>query len=80
MTGPKPLCQDWSCPARVSCARHFGRSAAYATMAEPGTTPLMDRSPRQPGADTCEQYAFDTAFRPHMLSIVDQAKLIEAPR
>jgi len=25
-------CDDWECPARVSCARHFGRSSAYAAM------------------------------------------------
>lgn len=27
-------CDDWGCPARRSCANHFGRSEAYAKMAE----------------------------------------------
>ncbi len=26
-------CDDWACPAKASCARHFGRSHAYAAMA-----------------------------------------------
>lgn len=30
----KPLCDDWTCPARVSCAHHFGRSRAYAAMSD----------------------------------------------
>lgn len=28
----KLYCDDWRCPARVSCAHHFGRSSAYASM------------------------------------------------
>lgn len=26
------LCDDWTCPSAQSCARHFGRSQAYAAM------------------------------------------------
>jgi len=28
----KVWCDDWRCPARQSCANHFGRSEAYAAM------------------------------------------------
>jgi hypothetical protein len=28
----KVWCDDWSCPARPSCANHFWRSKAYAGM------------------------------------------------
>lgn len=31
----KVWCDDWRCPARVSCKHHYGRSAAYAGM-KPG--------------------------------------------
>lgn len=27
-------CDDWGCPARASCALHFGRSHAYAAMSD----------------------------------------------
>ena len=54
-------CDDWSCPARVSCARHFGRSVEYAEMRDarvsighgPGT--IYWRGVR----DHCERYQFD---------------------
>lgn len=34
MSERKTWCDDWSCPARASCAHHFGRSGAYAAMRE----------------------------------------------
>jgi len=30
----KVWCDDWQCPARRSCAHHFGRSHAYAAMSK----------------------------------------------
>lgn len=30
----KVYCDDWRCPARASCAQHFGRSQAYAAMSD----------------------------------------------
>ncbi len=54
-------CDDWSCPVRVSCAKHWGRSHAYAAMAEkhkpvghgPGTH--FFRGIRE----QCDHYEFD---------------------
>ncbi len=54
-------CDDWSCPARVSCARHFGRSRAYAGMWENhgstghGAGTWFWRGVR----DHCPRYEFD---------------------
>lgn len=34
-TARPKFCDDWQCPARVSCAKHFGRSKEYAAMQMP---------------------------------------------
>jgi hypothetical protein len=39
-SGKKWLCQDWRCPARNDCGRHFGLSKAYAAMELVKTTAL----------------------------------------
>ena len=53
----KTWCDDWACPARVSCAHHFGRSAAYGGVRE-HHEPIRRRS-RMPDADSCPDYRFD---------------------
>lgn len=53
------FCEDWSCPAGISCAHHFGRSEVYAGMSvEPGATKLW-KGPRTAGAESCSEYARD---------------------
>lgn len=53
------VCQDWGCPARASCARHFGRHLAYWSMSvEPRQ--FMKRE-RKPGFESCLEYEPDTA-------------------
>lgn len=59
----KTWCDDWTCPARVSCAHHFGRSAAYAGMKPAKTghgfgTPY-DRFETKGDPDSCPAYRFD---------------------
>lgn len=39
-SGKKWLCQDWGCPCRYNCGRHFGLSKAYAAMDLVKTTAL----------------------------------------
>lgn len=52
-------CEDWSCPAAVSCKWAWGRSAVYAAMSEePGRTPLW-KGPREQGAESCDRYQRD---------------------
>lgn len=48
-------CDDWGCPARVSCALHFGRSAAYAAMRRARTR----ARPRPKHAGSCPDYRRD---------------------
>lgn len=51
----RPYCDDWQCPAAVSCALHYGRSSAYAAMrAAP-----VERRDRDPKRDSCADYEFD---------------------
>jgi hypothetical protein len=52
-----PLCDNWACPAAVSCALHFGRSRAYAAMSL-DHTPLRTRALPK-GADACAEYRCD---------------------
>jgi hypothetical protein len=58
-------CDDWACPAHVSCARHFGRSAEYAAMKMPapstghGPGTIYWRGVR----DHCAKYEFDQPKR-----------------
>jgi hypothetical protein len=51
-------CEDWACPARVSCALHFGRSADYARMDERRRFTLK-KFDRDPSKDCCTEYEFD---------------------
>jgi hypothetical protein len=67
MTERPTYCDDWSCPAAVSCAKHFGRSRAYYRMDDkarvghgPGT--IYFRGIR----DSCERYEFD-AIKPWLM-------------
>lgn len=48
-------CDDWSCPAAVSCAQHFGRSIEYALQKQVETMKFR----REPGKTSCAAYAFD---------------------
>lgn len=60
-TARPAYCDDWSCPARVSCAKHFGRSVEYAGMRMPapstghGAGTIYWRGVR----DHCPKYEFD---------------------
>lgn len=61
----KVWCDDWSCPARASCANHFGRSAAYAGMregakAEHGPLTAYDRH-QSDDRQNCDKYRRDRA-------------------
>lgn len=61
----KIWCDDWSCPARVSCAHNFGRSAAYASMRERvmvahGPFTSYDRHASEEG-QSCDAYRRDRA-------------------
>jgi hypothetical protein len=58
----KVYCDDWSCPARVSCAHHFGRSAAYAGMREGSKVESVVHSgiyKRDADKDSCSEYRLD---------------------
>ena len=58
MSKAKPVyCDDWACPAHVSCARHFGRSNHYAAMSEVGYT--LEKLARDPQKEFCPSYEFD---------------------
>lgn len=52
-----PLCDNWSCPAWVSCAHAVGRSGAYAAADTTG----MEIETRHvlPGKDSCRDYRRD---------------------
>lgn len=56
-TDPGPLCDNWACPAKVSCALHIGRSAAFAAIAE--RTPSTRTRTLPDGADSCAEYRTD---------------------
>lgn len=46
------MCQDWGCPARVSCGRHFGLSRHYAAMTVfPGALVTPSRE-----GESCQHY------------------------
>lgn len=53
----RAYCHDWACPARASCALHFGRSKAYWAM----TTKDADgvNAKRPPEAEACDLYVRD---------------------
>ena len=55
-------CEDWRCPARNECERHFGRSYAYAAMIS--WTDGKDKTPfftpdRPPFAAQCQHFRRD---------------------
>lgn len=60
----KTWCDDWTCPARVSCAHHFGRSKAYGAMKgqrnkwEHGPFTLYDRHASE-DRQACDKYRLD---------------------
>jgi len=60
----KLYCNDWTCPARVSCAHHFGRSKVYFAMSDPN--PKTAHGPDTPydrheseDRQSCASYRFD---------------------
>lgn len=73
MTAPI-LCDNWSCPAAISCAQHFGRSAAYAAMRE-GTQLRTRVVPH--GKDACAEYRFDKP-KPWLMPMATPAAVQEA--
>ena len=77
VTRPR-YCDDWSCPAHVSCARHFGRSRAYAAMSD-----RIASTGHGPGThffrgikESCAQYEFD-AIKPWLMPQPGQVVLPE---
>lgn len=60
----RPMCDDWACPAMVSCARHFGRSLAYWAMSEEPRR--FEKGERRLGQDSCPDYERDKV-RPWMV-------------
>lgn len=55
----RPPCQDWGCPAKASCARHFGRHLAYWSMS--GEPRQFMKRERKPGFGSCPEYEADKA-------------------
>lgn len=53
----RAYCHDWSCPAKASCANHFGRSRAYWAMEHEGLPPVNAK--RAADAEACEDYRRD---------------------
>lgn len=90
-SGKRWLCEDWECPAHRSCARHFGRSDAYAAMSEkhaPLVIPVVtDRDAddrvliepaRLPEADSCEFYERD-GFKLWLVTVGNGRQNVETP-
>jgi hypothetical protein len=67
--GRRGYCDDWSCPARASCARHFGRSEAYWAMRQE-SGPFF-KGKRKKSRDHCDDYRADR-IRPWMLEAFQQ--------
>lgn len=58
------FCDDWGCPAHVSCGRHYGRSEHFAAMS---ASPVdFARPPRAAGAEACDSYTRDVT-RPWLI-------------
>lgn len=55
----KMLCEDWGCPARASCALHFGRSIAYARMDGRARSVPDDDHFDRAYLGHCQHYKFD---------------------
>ena len=56
---PNWNCQDWQCPSRNICGRHFGLSKRYAAMSEMGADDALCIPHR--GGDKCDHYT-DATF------------------
>lgn len=70
MATQRTLCDDWTCPAAVSCAHALGRSPDYASF-----KPVrIRRRDRQPGKEHCAEYRLDKP-KPWLLSAADLATL-----
>lgn len=48
-------CDDWGCPAHVSCRHAWGRSPEYWAFDEAETRHFG----REPGAESCDEYERD---------------------
>lgn len=55
--GRRAYCDDWACPARASCARHFGRAEAYWSMRQEGDR--FFKGGREPEGDSWPVYERD---------------------
>jgi hypothetical protein len=68
----KVWCDDWACPASVSCAHHFGRSAAYAAM-RPGSKveSIENTGKYERDLQNCASYRFDRA-KPWLMPLPGQ--------
>lgn len=51
-------CEDWGCPAWVSCKHAWGRAREYAAM-DIDANYELDKFGRAPGADACADYERD---------------------
>lgn len=61
---PRTYCDDWGCPAMVSCARAFVRSRDDHAMR---IGAIVAKRPRKPGAESCPDYERD-GVRPWLLA------------
>lgn len=62
------LCQDWQCPSRGQCGKHFGLSRQYAAMAEQAEGEALV-CPRRAGT-RCRH--FEYATRDHFAESLGQ--------
>lgn len=67
----KWLCQDWSCPSRDFCGKHFGLSERYAAMQEQRADEALVRPTR--GELRCEH--FIPATRDHFAESLGQTRV-----
>lgn len=75
---PRKLCIDYECPAQISCARAYLRSAEYAAHCE-HDVPLVTFG-REPTKDSCDAYRRDVP-RPWMLPAHPHAdRYLHSPR
>lgn len=76
---PLPFCDDWACPAKASCARHFGRSINYWRFdveADHREGVRFAKGPREAGHDHCKDYERDE-IRPWMVDAFTASPLPE---
>tara|TARA_R110002124_G_scaffold173690_5_gene341343 strand:- start:10940 stop:11218 length:279 start_codon:yes stop_codon:yes gene_type:complete len=60
----RPYCDDWACPALVSCRHHFGRSLDYWAMRQEGGR--FQKGNRKAFQEACAEYERDQ-IRPWMV-------------